>query len=83
MPWPPHSRLASGCPGQPVRDYEVVVNDCAAPPVPGIVHIRTRATPHGKPNFTFNYDKVVDGLPAPLKSREQDWLDVMGSLFAV
>jgi hypothetical protein len=66
-----------------VTRFAVVVNDCAAPPVAGILPIRTRNTGYGEPNFTLRFDDLAHGLPAQLGSRELDWLEILGHLFAI
>lgn len=63
--------------------YTVVVNDSAAPPVPGALTIRTRDTPYGTRNFGLRFDDAVEGLPDRLSGRQMDWLAILGSLFAV
>lgn len=66
-----------------MREFTVVVNDCAAPPVPGLLSIRTRDTSFGARNFALRFGDAVDGLPDRLNDRQMDWLEVLGSLFAV
>jgi hypothetical protein len=65
-----------------MKRYAVVVNDCAAPAVPGILPIRTRDTDYGQRNFTLRFDELADGLPALLDERHMDWLEILGHLFA-
>lgn len=65
-----------------MRDYTVVVDDCATPEARGIVHVRTRPTDYGQANFTLRYDSAVIGLGSPLTSGQQDWLHLLGCLFA-
>lgn len=65
-----------------MRRYTVVVNDCAAPSERGLIHVRTRTTDIAGQNFTFSYDHAVEGLPAPLTPRQQDWIETLGRLFA-
>lgn len=66
-----------------MRQYTVVLNDCAAPPVPGVLSVRTRDTTYGTRNFGLRFDEAVDGLPDRLNDRQMDWLEILGSLFAV
>jgi hypothetical protein len=66
-----------------VRSFSVVVNDGAAPPLPGIRHVRSRETPYGQRNFTLRFDELASGLPALLDDRQLDWLETLGHLFAV
>ncbi len=65
-----------------MRRYAVVVNDCAAPAVPGIVAVRSRDTAYGQRNFTLRFDELAHGLPALLDARQMDWLEILGHLFA-
>lgn len=64
-------------------DYKVVVNDCFAPPYPGLTLIRTRPTPHGDRTHQYEYDRLAQGLPHVLTDRQLDWADVLGSIFAI
>jgi hypothetical protein len=66
-----------------VKRYAVVVNDCAAPSVPGIVAVRTRDTAYGQRNFMLRFDDLAAGLPVLLDERQMDWLEILGHLFAV
>lgn len=66
-----------------MRQYTVVLNDCAAPPVPGISLVRTRNTAHGARNFNLRFSDAVERLPDRLNERQMDWLEILGSLFAV
>lgn len=66
-----------------MRRYAVVVNDCAAPSVPGILPIRSRDTQYGRRNFALRVDDLAQGLPALLDERHMDWLEILGHLFAV
>lgn len=66
-----------------MRQFTVVVNDCAAPTVPGLLPVRTRDTTYGARNFRLRFDDAVDGLPERLNDGQMDWLDILGSLFAV
>jgi 7-cyano-7-deazaguanine synthase in queuosine biosynthesis len=66
-----------------MRRYAVVVNDCATPGVPAIRQIRSRDTAHGQRNFTLRIDELVAGLPAQLDARQQDWIELLGHLFAI
>ena len=66
-----------------MRRYAVVVNDCATPGMPAIRQIRSRDTPHGQRNFTLRIDELVAGLPAQLGARQQDWIEILGHLFAI
>ena len=65
-----------------MKDFAVVVNDCAAPPVPGILAVRGRTTDYGDRNFTLKIDELVDGLPAILTDLQMDWMEILGYLFA-
>lgn len=65
-----------------MKRYAVVVNDCAAPAVPGIVAIRSRDTDYAQRNFTLRLDELAEGLPALLDDRQMDWLEILGHLFA-
>jgi 7-cyano-7-deazaguanine synthase in queuosine biosynthesis len=65
-----------------VRHHAVVVNDCAAPAVPGILPVRTRDTDYGQRNFTLRFDELAQGLPALLDEQQMDWLEILGHLFA-
>jgi Queuosine biosynthesis protein QueC len=66
-----------------MRRYAIVVNDCVAPPVPGLLHIRSRDTEYGTRNFTLRFDEIAEGLPELLTDRHMDWLEILGHLFAV
>lgn len=66
-----------------MRTFAVVVNDCAAPNVPGILAVRTRDTDYGGQNFTLHFEELAAGLPAVLTERQLDWLEILGYLFAV
>ena len=66
-----------------MRHYAVVVNDCAAPTVPGILAVRSRDTPYGKRNFALRVDELAAGLPVLLDDRQLDWLEILSHLFAV
>lgn len=66
-----------------MRQYTVVLNDCAAPPVPGVLQVRTRDTTYGQRNFALRFDDAVEGLPDRMDDRQMDWLEILGALFAV
>jgi 7-cyano-7-deazaguanine synthase in queuosine biosynthesis len=66
-----------------MRHYAVVINDCATPGVPAIRQIRSRDTDHGQRNFTLRIDELAAGLPAQLDERQQDWIEILGHLFAI
>lgn len=66
-----------------MRHFAVVVNDCAMPPQPAILQIRSHDTPHGQRNFTLRVDDLVAGLPAQLDDHQLDWLEILGHLFAI
>jgi len=66
-----------------VREFAVVVNDCAAPSLPGLVQLRSQNTEFGTHNFSLRIDELAAGLPRQLLDRELDWLEVLGHLFAV
>ncbi|HEX6780878.1 MAG TPA: 7-cyano-7-deazaguanine synthase [Solirubrobacterales bacterium] len=59
-----------------------MINDCAAPEVPGILHVRSQDTAYGEKNFLLRYDELAEGLPRQLVDRELDLLEVAGHLFA-
>jgi Queuosine biosynthesis protein QueC len=65
-----------------VKDFAVVVNDCAAPDVRGLIHIRSQDTAYGEHNFLLRYDELAEGLPRQLADRELDFLEIAGHLFA-
>jgi 7-cyano-7-deazaguanine synthase in queuosine biosynthesis len=65
-----------------MRKFAVVVNDCATPPVPAILAIRSRNTDHGDRNFNLNFDELVEGLPDRLSDLHMDWMEILGFLFA-
>lgn len=66
-----------------MRSYAVVVNDCAAPPVRGILDVRSRDTGYGTRNFSLRLDELAEGLPTQLDGRALDWLETLGHLFAI
>jgi hypothetical protein len=66
-----------------MRTFAVVVNDCAAPPMPGLLAVRSRDTDYGTRNFSLRLDELAEGLPAQLGERPMDWLETLGHLFAV
>jgi hypothetical protein len=66
-----------------MKKFSVVVNDCAAPPVPGILNLRSQDTNYGERNFTMRFDALAAGLPRQFEPRELDWLESLGHLFAV
>lgn len=64
--------------------HTVVVNDCeAVAVVGGPVAVRTRDTAVGTRNFQFNYSHLAEGLPRQLTEREMDWIETLGSIFAL
>lgn len=65
-----------------MKDFSVVVNDCAAPEVHGLVHIRSQDTAYGEHNFLLRYDELAEGLSRQLSDRELDFLEIAGHLFA-
>ncbi|WP_238963564.1 7-cyano-7-deazaguanine synthase [Mycobacterium paraintracellulare] len=65
-----------------MKQFAVVVNDCAAPPIPGILAVRSRTTEYGDRNFALNIDDLVAGLPDRLDDVHMDWLEILGFLFA-
>lgn len=65
-----------------MREFAVVVNDCATPQVPGIRAIRSRETNYGSKNFNYNFDELVEGLPDRLSDLHMDWMEILGFLFA-
>jgi 7-cyano-7-deazaguanine synthase in queuosine biosynthesis len=66
-----------------MRSYNVVVNDCEAPNVRGILPIRSLDTEFGKRNFTFRFDDLAEGLPGLLDPHHLDWLEILGHLHAI
>jgi hypothetical protein len=64
------------------KDYNVVVNDCASPPVLGLTHLRTRPTSYGARNFISSFQDIIGGLPERLTPIQQDWLHILTSIFA-
>jgi 7-cyano-7-deazaguanine synthase in queuosine biosynthesis len=66
-----------------MRRHTVVINDCATPARPAIRHVRSRDTPHGSKNFTLRIDELVKGLPTQLDATQQDWIEILGHLFAI
>ncbi|WP_144246120.1 7-cyano-7-deazaguanine synthase [Mycolicibacterium vinylchloridicum] len=63
----------------------MVVNDCAAPPITGILPIRSRNTGEQgerERNFNLNFDELVAGLPDRLSDLHMDWMEILGFLFA-
>ncbi|HZO68690.1 MAG TPA: 7-cyano-7-deazaguanine synthase [Kribbellaceae bacterium] len=65
-----------------VADFRVVFNDCAAPPMTRLTHLYTRPGGHQPPNVNYVYQRTVEGLPAQLTPAQQDWLDILGALYA-
>jgi hypothetical protein len=65
-----------------MKNFTVVVNDCATPPAHAIKAVRGRDTAYGKRNFTLKVTDIVHGLPNRLNGREMDWLEILGYLFA-
>jgi 7-cyano-7-deazaguanine synthase in queuosine biosynthesis len=65
-----------------VREFSVVVDDCATASRPGARSVRFRQTQHGAKNFNFNVGRLAAGLPVLLDDRHLDWAHLMGSLFA-
>ena len=66
-----------------MKKFSVVINDCAAPPVPGILNLRSQDTNYGERNFTMRFDALAAGLPRQFEPTELDWLESLGHLFAV
>lgn len=66
-----------------MNEFTVVGNDCAAPGVRGVIHVRTRTTDWGEKNFTLRFNELAAGLPRQLSERELDWIEILGFLFAV
>ncbi len=66
-----------------MKRYAVVVNDCATPGHHAVLHVRSRDTDFGQRNFTLGIDDLAAGLPGQLDGRQQDWIEVLGHLFAV
>jgi hypothetical protein len=65
-----------------VADFRVVFNDCAGPPMTRLTSLYTRPGGHQPTNVSYVYERVVEGLPAQLNAVQQDWLDVLGALYA-
>jgi len=65
-----------------VKSFAVVVNDCAAPELPGLLHVRSQDTAYGTRNFLLRFDELAEGLPRQLADRELDLLELAGHLFA-
>ncbi len=65
-----------------VASYRVIINDCACPALPGLTHLRTRHNEFGSQNVVYSYESVVAGLPERLTPTQQDWLDILGALYA-
>jgi 7-cyano-7-deazaguanine synthase in queuosine biosynthesis len=65
-----------------MKRFSVVVNDCAAPSVPGIQYVRSRETEHGDRNFSMSFDALATGLPRLFEPTELDWLETLAHLFA-
>ena len=66
-----------------MRDYAVVINDCAAPARPNPLQVRTRASTFGEVNFAFNISNIASGLPRQLTDAELDFVEMLVHLFAV
>jgi 7-cyano-7-deazaguanine synthase in queuosine biosynthesis len=66
-----------------MKRYAVVINDCAAPQVPGILAVRSADTAYGQRNFSLNFEDLAHGLPALLTERQLDFLEILGHLFAI
>lgn len=66
-----------------MRNFAVVVNDCAAPGVRGLIDVRSRDTEYGQRNFSLRFDELTEGLPTQLDARAMDWLETLGHLFAI
>jgi 7-cyano-7-deazaguanine synthase in queuosine biosynthesis len=65
-----------------MKQFAVVVNDCATPPIPAILAVRSRDTEYGERNFSLSLDNLVEGLPGQLSDLHMDWLEILGFLFA-
>lgn len=65
-----------------MREFAVVVNDCATATLPSPRSIRSRTTNWGDRNFSLNIDELVEGLPERLNELQMDWLEILGFLFA-
>lgn len=65
-----------------MKQFAVVANDCATPPIPGILAVRSRDTGYGERNFSLKIDDLVEGLPDRLTDLPMDWLEILGFLFA-
>jgi hypothetical protein len=66
-----------------MREFAVVVNDCATPAIPAILQIRSHDTAHATRNFTLRIEDLAAGLPAQLDDRRLDWIELLGHLFAI
>jgi len=81
---PAGSLEAESYPIQPMPEYVVVINDCAAAAATGgPISIRTRSTAFGQQNFVANYSPLADGLSRQLVARELDWIETIIHLFAI
>ena len=64
------------------RQFTVVVNDCEAPALHNIRHVRSRNTDYGEANYHVVFDRLVNGLPDRLSARQMDWLETLSAIFA-
>jgi 7-cyano-7-deazaguanine synthase in queuosine biosynthesis len=62
--------------------FTVVANDCEAPALHNVLHVRGRTTEFGEQNFRFRFDKLAAGLPDRLTDRQMDWLELLGFVYA-
>jgi 7-cyano-7-deazaguanine synthase in queuosine biosynthesis len=67
-----------------MREFAVVFNECARPPLANVLAVRTHDTANGLTNFTSRFDGLAAGLPGPpLDKTELDWLEILASIYAV
>lgn len=64
------------------RPFTVVINDGAQPSLPNVLNVRTRNTSYGSQNYRFTFERLFDGLPAPLNDLQMDWIELLGAIFA-
>jgi 7-cyano-7-deazaguanine synthase in queuosine biosynthesis len=64
------------------RQFTVVVNDCTAPGLHNIRHVRSRDTDYGEANYHVVFNRLVNGLPDRLTARQMDWLETLTAIFA-
>jgi 7-cyano-7-deazaguanine synthase in queuosine biosynthesis len=65
-----------------MADVHVIVDDCTTVAGGDVRAVRTRDTTSGSPNWRFNPQRVVTGLPDRLNDRQMDWLEIHSAIFA-